>query len=46
MREDDGQYERLAITHLAHIVTGAPPREGSGDHHHAISDPDEMIRHE
>ena len=26
--------------------TGTPPREGSGDRHHAITDPDEMIRHE
>ena len=26
--------------------TGTPPREGSGDRHHAIIDPDEMIRHE
>ena len=26
--------------------TGTPPRKGSGDRHHAITDPDEMIRHE
>ena len=26
--------------------TGTPPREGSRDRHHAITDPYEMIRHE
>ena len=26
--------------------TDTPPREGSGDRHHAIIDPGEMIRHE
>ena len=26
--------------------TGTPPREGSGDRHHAIIDPDEMTMHE
>ena len=46
MREEDGQYDRLALTHMTHIGTGTPPREGLGDRHHAIIDPDEMIRHE
>ena len=26
--------------------TGTALREGSGDRHHAITDPDELIRHE
>ena len=46
VREEDGQYDRLALTHITHIGTGIPPREGLGDQHHAIIDPDEMIRHE
>ena len=64
MREEDGQYERLALTHMAHMVQVlhhskvretaitplpipiTPPLEGSGDRHHAITDADEMIRHE
>ena len=43
MIEEDGQYERLVLTHMAHMVgTGIPPLEGSGDHHHAITDPDDI----
>ena len=47
MREEDGQYQRLALTLMTNVVhTGSPPLEGSGDRHHAIINPDEMIRHE
>ena len=48
--EEDGQHWRLALTYMTHTYdaygTSTPPREGPGDRHHAIIDPDEMIRHE
>ena len=51
VHEEDRQYERLMLTYLARMLTylarvGTSPREGSGDRHHAITYPDEMIRHE
>ena len=44
MREEGGQYERQYELNGAY-GTGTPPRKGSGDRHHAFTDPDEMIRH-
>ena len=41
MHEEGGQYERSALNGA--YGTGTPPRKGSGDRHHAITDPDEMI---
>ena len=44
MREEARQYERLVLTHTAHMEQVLPPLEDSGDRHHAITDPDEIIR--
>ena len=46
MREEDKTVRAFGANTYDAYGTGTPPRDGSGDRDHAITDPDEMTRHE